>query len=185
MPHVHKRVGNNHTAPISLVNQKHYFIQRVDKMSQAMTVTDANFVISGTVKWFDPVKGFGFIEPVEGGPDVLLHANVLRNYGVNSVSEGSRLEVNTRRSDHGVQAFEVHSITPPAGATDDGPVVRFNDIEKTDLVPARIKWYSSVKGYGFANAYGHSEDIFVAASVLRECGLAEVSDGEAVCLKIM
>ena len=37
--------------------------------------------ISGVIKWFDVAKGFGFIVPDEGGSDILLHANVLRNYG--------------------------------------------------------------------------------------------------------
>ena len=37
--------------------------------------------ITGTVKWFDPGKGFGFVVADTGGPDILLHANVLRNFG--------------------------------------------------------------------------------------------------------
>ncbi|WP_366915539.1 cold shock domain-containing protein, partial [uncultured Lentibacter sp.] len=36
-------------------------------------------LVRGSVKWFDPVKGFGFVVADTGGPDILLHANVLRN----------------------------------------------------------------------------------------------------------
>ena len=43
--------------------------------------------VSGTVKWFDPSKGFGFVVANEGGPDILLHANVLRNFGQSSVAD--------------------------------------------------------------------------------------------------
>ncbi|MFN3292486.1 MAG: cold-shock protein, partial [Gemmobacter sp.] len=43
--------------------------------------------IQGRVKWFDPVKGFGFIVANSGGPDILLHANVLRNFGQGSVAD--------------------------------------------------------------------------------------------------
>ena len=47
-------------------------------------MTDADDIlepVEGLVKWFDPTKGFGFVVPDSGGPDILLHANVLRNFG--------------------------------------------------------------------------------------------------------
>ena len=47
-----------------------------------MTSAETEVVeIDGQVKWFDPNKGFGFVVPGNGGGDVLLHANVLRNFG--------------------------------------------------------------------------------------------------------
>lgn len=46
-----------------------------------MSSTTPTHTIKGHVKWFDPTKGFGFIVPEDGGKDVLLHANVLRNFG--------------------------------------------------------------------------------------------------------
>ena len=48
--------------------------------------------ISCHVKWFDAKKGFGFLIPDQGGPDILLHANVLRNAGRGSIADGVRLE---------------------------------------------------------------------------------------------
>ena len=50
-------------------------------------------IVSGLVKWFDPVKGFGFVLADEGGPDILLHANVLRNFGQGSVADGAAFVV--------------------------------------------------------------------------------------------
>ena len=50
---------------------------------------DGPRVLRGQVKWFDPAKGFGFIVADVGGADILLHGNVLRNYGQNSVAEGT------------------------------------------------------------------------------------------------
>lgn len=46
-------------------------------------------LVHGKVKWFDPAKGFGFIVGEEGGADILLHANVLRNYGQSTVADGT------------------------------------------------------------------------------------------------
>jgi cold shock protein len=53
----------------------------------------------GTVKWFDPVKGYGFIKPERGGRDVFVHTSALEA-GLTSLSEGSRVryELLTTRS---------------------------------------------------------------------------------------
>ena len=56
-------------------------------------MTEANqHAVACRVKWFDPKKGFGFLIPESGGPDVLLHANVLRNAGRGSIADGVHLE---------------------------------------------------------------------------------------------
>lgn len=46
----------------------------------------------GTVKWFNPTKGYGFVEPAEGGKDVFLHRSALESAGIPSVSEGQKIE---------------------------------------------------------------------------------------------
>ncbi len=46
----------------------------------------------GTVKWFNPSKGFGFIEPSEGGKDVFIHISALERAGIGSLSEGQKIE---------------------------------------------------------------------------------------------
>ena len=70
-------------------------------------------LVSGSVKWFDPVKGFGFVVADTGGPDILLHANVLRNFGQNSIADGARIELSAQITERGVQAIEVLEIEPP------------------------------------------------------------------------
>src|ERR1700704_5150089 len=56
--------------------------------------TAANLVeISGVIKWFDASKGYGFIVPDNGWPDVLLHVTVLRRDGYQTAYEGARLVV--------------------------------------------------------------------------------------------
>jgi len=47
---------------------------------------------TGTVKWFNPSKGFGFIEPEDGGKDVFVHISALERAGIKTVREGQRLE---------------------------------------------------------------------------------------------
>ena len=68
-------------------------------------------------EWFDPTKGFGFVVADLGGPDILLHANVLRNFGQGSVVDGSAIEILVQDTQRGLQATQVLSITPPQADT--------------------------------------------------------------------
>ena len=45
----------------------------------------------GTVKWFDPTKGFGFIQPEDGSKDVFVHISAVQKAGIESLTEGQRV----------------------------------------------------------------------------------------------
>ena len=142
--------------------------------------------VQGRVKWFDPVKGFGFVVADTGGADILLHANVLRNFGQNSVADGSGITVEVQMTPRGAQAVEVLAIEPPVAAvTDDGELAIAPEVLVLPLEPARVKWFDKGKGFGFANVFGRSEDVFVHVEVLRASGFADLVAGEAVCLRIV
>ncbi len=47
---------------------------------------------TGTVKWFNPTKGFGFIEPTEGGKDVFVHISAVERSGMGNLVEGQKVE---------------------------------------------------------------------------------------------
>ncbi len=149
----------------------------------AEVVADGPRTVHGRVKWFDVGKGFGFILDDEGGPDILLHANVLRNFGQGSVAEEARISVLAQNTPRGIQAVEVVSIEPPEGFAMDGDVVDL--APDVPFVPARIKWFDKAKGFGFANVFGHPEDVFVHVEILRRCGLADLQPGEAVAIKVV
>ncbi len=46
---------------------------------------------TGTVKWFNPTKGFGFIEPENGGADVFVHISAVEAAGLSSLNEGQKV----------------------------------------------------------------------------------------------
>lgn len=147
-------------------------------------------MINGHVKWFDATKGYGFIVTADGEGDVLLHANVLRNFGRSSVAEGAAITVEVQDTERGRQATVIHEIVAPeVEHVEDGqgmlrPTDLFtSDSSASELLPARVKWFDKTKGFGFVNAFGSSDDIFIHMEVLRHHGLAELQPGEAVCVR--
>jgi CspA family cold shock protein len=146
-------------------------------------------VVHGRVKWFDPGKGFGFIVAEGLASDVLLHANVLRNYGQGSVADGAQIVVRATRTPRGMQAVEVVSIERPEVALA-LPIVEEAGISPDEVAglpfrPVRVKWFDKAKGFGFANVFGSGEDIFIHIEVLRHSGLAELQPGEALAMRIV
>lgn len=146
-------------------------------------------VVRGCVKWFDPGKGFGFIVAEEAGPDILLHANVLRNFGQSSVADGSYIVVEVQTTPRGKQALAVLEITPPetpsASGLADLAGLDPDEIASAPVQPARVKWFDKAKGFGFANIFGLAEDVFVHIEVLRRSGFADLQPGEAVGLRVI
>jgi len=60
--------------------------------------------IEGEVKWFNPLKGFGFVYPDDGGRDIFLHASVLRAAGYESLEPGVRVLIKVSSSERGREA---------------------------------------------------------------------------------
>lgn len=145
--------------------------------------------IHGQVKWFDPVKGFGFVVSNDGGADILLHANVLRNYGQSSVADGAAIELVVQETERGVQAVEIVRIEPPESQMNVA-LADFQDLGEAEIAnlplqPARVKWFDKGKGFGFANIFGRDDDVFIHVEVLRRHGLAELQPGEALAIRVI
>jgi cold shock protein len=52
---------------------------------------------TGVVKWFNPTKGFGFIQPDDGGPDVFVHISAVERSSLGSITEGQKLSYELER----------------------------------------------------------------------------------------
>lgn len=146
-------------------------------------------VIDGVVKWFDTVKGYGFIVADGMDSDILLHANALRNYGLGSVCDGARMRITVQKTPRGLQTSAVLDIQPPEGEEEVTVTARLAEAVQIDtsipLEPARVKWFDKGKGFGFANVFSRSEDVFVHVATLRRAGLADLHPGEAIALRVI
>jgi len=65
------------------------------------------YAVDGTVKWFDQVRGFGFVTPEDGGQDVFLHSSVLQRAGRQDVQQGEKVSLDVRDGQRGRQAVNL------------------------------------------------------------------------------
>ena len=61
---------------------------------------------TGTVKWFNPIKGFGFIEPEDGSKDAFVHISAVERAGLTSISEGQKVSYELQRGQNGKTSAE-------------------------------------------------------------------------------
>ena len=64
----------------------------------------------GTVKWFNSTKGYGFIQPETGGPDVFVHISAVERAGLRSLNEGQEVEYEVKDGPKGPQAADIRPL---------------------------------------------------------------------------
>lgn len=140
--------------------------------------------ITGSLKWFDATRGFGFLVSDDVPGDVLLHFSVLKEHDRRSLPEGAVVECLVAKQERGFQARKVLSIDLSHAVLPDvpRPASTGERIDPAALLdaaggfePVRVKWFNRLKGYGFVvREEEDGQDIFVHMETVRRGGLADL-----------
>ncbi|MBR0719016.1 cold-shock protein [Bradyrhizobium liaoningense] len=65
----------------------------------------------GTVKWFNPTKGYGFIQPDDGGPDVFVHISAVEKAGYTALADGVRISYELKAGRSGKLSAEILRVS--------------------------------------------------------------------------
>lgn len=150
--------------------------------------------VSGRVKWFDAVRGYGFVVPDDGGSDILLHYNLLVPHGRKTLPEGAMVSVEVCEGQRGRAArrivlLDLNAAAPPVP---NAPCARNADrIDPTDYLDSagdfaavQVRWFNRSKGYGFLLGEDGVTETFIHMETVRRAGFETLEPGQHVRARI-
>jgi CspA family cold shock protein len=152
--------------------------------------------IGAVVKWFDPVKGFGFVGLEDGSGDAFLHVSVVERFGGGTPAAGAPIRVRTGRGPKGPQVAEITMLGEGTGAAPaprrhaQGDRMGGAPASTQTVIPGQeirgtVKWYNAQKGFGFITPESGGKDVFVHATALERSGVTELQPGQTVRLQVV
>jgi cold shock protein len=147
--------------------------------------------VQAVVKWYNPEKGFGFVQLADGSGDAFLHVSVVERSGHDRVPPGATLEVRAGPGPKGPQITEILSVDSSTAqqeslgrARPERPVYPLADQAAVEE-SGTVKWYNAMKGFGFIASDRGGKDIFVHASALERAGITGLTEGQRVSVDVI
>lgn len=144
--------------------------------------------VSGRVKWFDVVKGYGFVTPEDSGGDVLIHYNLLDRLGRKSLPEGASVKLVARRGQRGRQAVGIveldlsTAVGPDPDRISERSANRVDPLDfladAGDFETVQVRWFNRAKGYGFLLRADGVTQIFIHMETVRRGGFENLLPGD-------
>jgi CspA family cold shock protein len=157
--------------------------------------------VSALVKWYNPTKGFGFVQPEDGSPDAFLHASLVAQLGHDDLPEGTALVCDIAEGPRGPQVAAIQSVEPPSE-----PVMRSRPPRRPggfgggggggyggggggyggrsggygadgagagdgEVVEGVVKFFNNEKGFGFIIPDDGGKDVFISSRTLTRAGI--------------
>ena len=156
--------------------------------------------ISATAKWYDPAKGYGFLVPDDGSPDIYCGRAALAEVGLDILLAGATVTCETAPGRRGPEVSRILTIDfstaaprtaspvrpPAAGRIAAGSGAAHAGVAASGRrVRALVKWFKTDKGYGFLEPEDGSADLFCHLSAVQASGRDTLPEGASVTCEIV
>ncbi len=171
--------------------------QDPDGADEPLRPEDESLVkLTGTMKWFDATRGFGFLVSDQAKGDILVHFSVLKEHDRRSLPEGAVVECLVAEQERGLQARKVLSIDlsqavmpepqRPSGTSSGDRIDPSALLDQAgEFEAVRVKWFNRLKGYGFlVRETEDGQDIFVHMETVRRGGLTDLNPDQPLQARI-
>jgi CspA family cold shock protein len=146
--------------------------------------------VRASVKWFNPEKGFGFVELFDQTGDAFLHANVVQRCGQtkSELKPQTILRVRVGAGRKGPQVTEIMGIEGGQAIASQMPAhdthISGEALTPSDRIAGTVKWYSPERGFGFVTLDDSGRDVFMHASALQRSGLTNLAGRQRVTIEV-
>jgi CspA family cold shock protein len=137
---------------------------------------------TGTVKFFNETKGFGFIQPDDGGQDAFVHISAVEQAGLTDLADGQPLEFTLVDRGGRVSATNLRIEGEPmavertggGGGAGGGPQRQLTG----EKASGTVKFFNAMKGFGFIQRDDGQPDAFVHISAVERAGMPTLNEGD-------